>query len=99
MSSFNILAKETILESRLFLEASAGTGKTFAIEHLVVRLLVETTATLEEILVVTFTRAATRELRERIRANLEKAIQGESFDYLKGLNGAQLEKIKTALRL
>ncbi|HNA62003.1 MAG TPA: UvrD-helicase domain-containing protein, partial [Rhabdochlamydiaceae bacterium] len=75
MSSFDILAKERPLEPRLFLEASAGTGKTFTIEHLVVRLLQETSVTLEQILVVTFTRAATRELKERIRANLDKSVQ------------------------
>ncbi|MCI5051644.1 MAG: UvrD-helicase domain-containing protein [Simkaniaceae bacterium] len=58
----------------LFLEASAGTGKTFAIEHLVAKLLKDGMQ-LEEILVVTFTRAATRDLRNRIRQNLrEKSL-------------------------
>ncbi|MBX3252101.1 MAG: UvrD-helicase domain-containing protein, partial [Myxococcales bacterium] len=51
------------------IEASAGTGKTFTLEHLVVDLLVRG-ATLDEILVVTFTEKATRELRARVRATL-----------------------------
>jgi exodeoxyribonuclease V beta subunit len=98
MSSFDILSKSTPLQRRLFLEASAGTGKTFTIEHLVVRLLLETDFTLEQILIVTFTRAATRELKVRIRANLEKTLSGgETLDYLSGLSDAQKEKIKTAL--
>jgi exodeoxyribonuclease V beta subunit len=55
------------------LEASAGTGKTFAIEHVVVRLLLEGQP-LHQILVVTFTRAATRELRNRILSNIGAAL-------------------------
>ena len=98
MSSFDILSKSTPLQQRLFLEASAGTGKTFTIEHLVVRLLLETDVTLEQILIVTFTRAATREVKVRIRANLEKTLSGhETLDYLSGLSDAQKEKIKTSL--
>ena len=97
MSSFDILSQETTLPQRLFLEASAGTGKTFTIEHLVIRLLIETSTVLEQILVVTFTRAATRELKERIRKTLQQVIQGQAdFDYLKELTPEQLEKIKTA---
>jgi exodeoxyribonuclease V beta subunit len=48
-------------------EASAGTGKTFFLEHRVVDLLIEQNATLPQILVVTFTEKATAELRRRIR--------------------------------
>ena len=53
-------------------EASAGTGKTFAISTLVVRLLIETELTIEDVLVVTFTDAATAELKGRIRQRLDK---------------------------
>jgi exodeoxyribonuclease V beta subunit len=51
------------------LEASAGTGKTYAIAGLVVRYVAEGYR-LPRLLVVTFTRAATAELRERVRARL-----------------------------
>lgn len=49
------------------LEASAGTGKTFAIAGLYLRHLVANELQVGELLVVTFTRAATAELRRRIR--------------------------------
>lgn len=72
MKSFDILSTETQILGKRFLEASAGTGKTFAIENLVLRLILEAGLTLDRILVVTFTRAATRELKTRIRLLLEK---------------------------
>ena len=53
-----------------FIEASAGTGKTHALTTIVARLVVEEAWTLDSILVVTFTRAATAELRDRIRRTL-----------------------------
>ena len=53
-----------------FIEASAGTGKTHALTTLVTRLVVEEGWRIDRILVVTFTRAATAELRDRIRRTL-----------------------------
>jgi exodeoxyribonuclease V beta subunit len=52
------------------LEASAGTGKTHAIGALVTRYVAEGAAELDELLVVTFGRAASQELRERVRGQL-----------------------------
>ncbi len=54
------------------IEASAGTGKTFLIEHLVVDRLLRGGVRLDEILVVTFTDRATAELVQRIRALIAK---------------------------
>ncbi|MCE1180165.1 MAG: UvrD-helicase domain-containing protein [Micrococcales bacterium] len=54
----------------VLLEASAGTGKTWTIGALVARFVAEGRATLDELLVVTFSRAATQELRARVRAQL-----------------------------
>lgn len=54
-------------------EASAGTGKTYAIAMLVLRLLTEEGISIDRILVVTFTKAATAELKERIRRRLVMA--------------------------
>ncbi len=51
------------------LEASAGTGKTFTIAALAARFVAEGTP-LDQLLLVTFTRAATGELRERVRERL-----------------------------
>lgn len=55
------------------IEASAGTGKTFAIAMLALRFVAEQGLPLQQILVVTFTKAATEELRDRIRARLASA--------------------------
>ena len=69
---------------RTLVEASAGTGKTFAIAGLCVRLVLEGEPLasdasglpdLRRLLVVTFTRAATEELRGRIRAALRAALR------------------------
>ncbi len=56
-------------------EASAGTGKTYTIERLVLRLLIEEDVTLDQILVVTFTEKATGELKTRLRFMLEDAVR------------------------
>lgn len=56
------------------IEASAGTGKTYTIAGLYVRLLLERKLRPEQVLVVTFTEAATKELKERIRARLLNAL-------------------------
>jgi len=55
------------------LEASAGTGKTYQITSLVLRLVTERELAMRNILLVTFTRAATAELRERVRTRLADA--------------------------
>ncbi len=56
------------------IEASAGTGKTFTIAGLVVRLLLENDLRIEEILVSTYTELATAELRDRIRKRIRGAL-------------------------
>ena len=61
------------------IEASAGTGKTHTIKNLYLRLLLGIShdgeplepLTVEQILVVTFTKAATEELKDRIRQNIQ----------------------------
>ncbi|MBK8284674.1 MAG: UvrD-helicase domain-containing protein [Ahniella sp.] len=57
----------------MLLEANAGTGKTHALVHWVLRLIVETEAKLPEVLVVTFTDRACEELRFRVSALLLQA--------------------------
>lgn len=56
------------------LEANAGTGKTYTISGLVCRLVVEEGLDISNILVVTFTEAATEELKDRIRKYLHKVL-------------------------
>ena len=61
----------------MVIEASAGTGKTYTIEHLVVDLLMPGGVTIEEILVLTFTERAAAELRKRIRGVLVKILDDD----------------------
>ncbi|MBM9518694.1 exodeoxyribonuclease V subunit beta [Desulforhopalus vacuolatus] len=72
------------LEKGVYLvEASAGTGKTYAIAMLVLRFVAELGLEIDHILIVTFTRAATAELRARVRQRLVDGwliLSGESAD-------------------
>ncbi|MGE9551570.1 exodeoxyribonuclease V subunit beta [Erwinia amylovora] len=80
------------LQGERLIEASAGTGKTFTIGLLYLRLLLglggeaayARPLAVEEILVVTFTEAATAELRGRIRENIHQlriaCVRGHSAD-------------------
>lgn len=88
------------------LEASAGTGKTFALAGLVTRYLAETAATLDEMLLITFNRAASRELRERVRGQIVEAVgalqgdappSGELVEHL--LRGSDAERAQKRSRL
>lgn len=58
------------LEGKNLIEASAGTGKTYTVTSLYLRLILEKGFSVNEILVVTFTKAATEELKGRIRSRL-----------------------------
>ncbi|MSO87647.1 MAG: hypothetical protein EXQ71_09015 [Acidimicrobiia bacterium] len=55
---------------RLAIEASAGTGKTYALASLAARYVAEEGIPIGELLVVTFTRTAAAELKDRVRARL-----------------------------
>lgn len=97
------------LEGVSLIEASAGTGKTWNICALYVRLLVENALKVEQILVVTFTKAATAELHERIRARLAELVHAlasaEAVDdpfivgFLVLLEQLQITRAQAKLRL
>lgn len=80
--------KNVVLGNSISLEASAGTGKTYTLERLVYRFIVEKELPLESILVVTFTNKATRELEERIRKLL--------WDQWKKAEGREEELLRRA---
>lgn len=67
------LALDLPPQGRQWIEASAGTGKTFTLSLLVLRLLLEREIALPNILAVTFTKAATEELKIKIRARIKSA--------------------------
>ena len=65
---------EVPLSGVSLVEAAAGTGKTWSISALYLRLVLESDTAVPNILVVTYTRAATGELKERLRTALTQAI-------------------------
>lgn len=77
MATFDIA--DPLPTGTVLLEASAGTGKTWTIAALVTRHIAQDDVTLPEMLVVTFGRAASQELRARVREALvraERALAG-----------------------
>ncbi|MBW2383492.1 MAG: exodeoxyribonuclease V subunit beta [Deltaproteobacteria bacterium] len=80
-------AREVELDGTQLIEANAGTGKTFTITTLYLRLVMERDFDVSEIVVVTFTNAAAAELRERIRDRLREAAAAIEH----GLQGGDLE--------
>jgi exodeoxyribonuclease V beta subunit len=107
MKEFEIFSSP--LSGTNLIEASAGTGKTYAISMIFLRLIVEKGFRLEEILAVTFTVPATMELRQRIRSVLRDASDvlagGDAADskvqlYMENYRGnnAVMQRIITALK-
>lgn len=67
------------LQGKKLIEASAGTGKTYSIAILVLRIILEKDIPIEKILMVTFTKAAVAELETRIRKFIRTG-----FKYMSG---------------
>ncbi|MFA5623644.1 MAG: UvrD-helicase domain-containing protein [Bradymonadales bacterium] len=86
-------------QSHAVIEASAGTGKTFTVAKLVVELVARRVCALDEILIVTFTRAATAELQDRVLRFLRAAeaqAEGEERRALRAaIDGAHRASIYT----
>lgn len=102
-------ANESLDRGVTLLEASAGTGKTYALARIFLRLVVEEGVEVGKLLTVTFTKAATEELRGRIRELLVDALasfQGEThaeedptITRLKKLESVPVEECIRRLRL
>ena len=73
MNPFDVKTVE--LSGANLIEASAGTGKTFSIAVLVVRLIIEKSIPVSKLLLVTFTEAAAAELKERSIKFIREAIE------------------------
>lgn len=71
----NFVASDVPLSGSNLIEASAGTGKTYSIAILVLRLILEQKLSIKRILMVTFTKAAVAELEERIRLFVRTAYK------------------------
>src|SRR5690349_10800994 len=75
--SFSLQDPLPAANSTTVLEASAGTGKTYTLAGLVTRYIAEGAATLDQMLLITFGRAASQELRDRVRSQLVESAAGE----------------------
>jgi exodeoxyribonuclease V beta subunit len=70
----NLNAADIPLIGKHLIEASAGTGKTYNITRIYLRLLLERELTVDQILLMTFTKDATQELRGRIDSFIRDAL-------------------------
>lgn len=76
MTDIPILNSATLpLDETHLIEASAGTGKTYNIVRIYLRLLLEKGLSVDQILVMTFTKAATAEIRNRLSLFLRDALK------------------------
>lgn len=85
------LAPENVGKLHL-MAASAGTGKTYSIQTIYLRLILIEGLTVQQILTVTFTKDATKELRDRLQAILRDAL-----DYLENTRSIQDKKDRTKI--
>lgn len=88
MEPFDLLGPLPAPRTTTVLEASAGTGKTFTLAGLVTRYVAEGVATLDQMLLITFGRAASQELRERVRAQILDTLR--AFEAPEGAATTQL---------
>ena len=72
IATFSLL--DPLPSGLLALEASAGTGKTYALAGLAARFIAEGRARVNDLCMVTFTDAATAELRDRVRSRLVESL-------------------------
>ena len=86
MKTFDLTGPLPGPHSTTVLEASAGTGKTFALAGLVTRYVADGVATLDQMLLITFGHAASQELRERVRRQISDAAAAFDDPTLIGAN-------------
>src|ERR1700689_1478530 len=84
------------LETTLFVEAGAGSGKTSALVDRVLALVTSGRAELRSIAAITFTEKAGAELRDRIRRELERRAEDDSDGKVGELCRTALEQLDGA---
>lgn len=94
MSLFDVASVE--LNGLNLIEASAGTGKTFTLAELYCRLIIEKKLEVKNILVVTYTRAATEELRGRLRKRL--VDERQKLSQLGEVDDKVIKRLKLAIQ-
>jgi ATP-dependent helicase/nuclease subunit A len=71
-------------ESQILVSASAGSGKTTVMIERIISLIANRETTVDQILMMTFTRASAEEARTRLRARLETMLEQNPDEYLSG---------------
>ena len=94
MKTFDLLGPLPAPRTTTVLEASAGTGKTFALAGLVTRYIAEGRATLDQMLLITFGHAASQELRERVREQIAQTAAAFDTPSVIGDNQVVAELVK-----
>jgi len=79
-------------DSNLLVSAAAGSGKTAVLVERIIQLIIQSGASIDEMLIVTFTNAAASEMRERIVAALYEALESSDNPFLR----EQVNKIQRA---
>lgn len=92
MNTFDI-DRFTPLPGVSIIEASAGTGKTHSITEIVNKMIASGHCKIDEILILTFTKAATSELKDRIRIRLGESCQ----DAIESQNAREIETLSLAI--
>ncbi|GAA0818753.1 exodeoxyribonuclease V subunit beta [Colwellia asteriadis] len=94
----NLNAATLELSGKHLIEASAGTGKTYNITRIYLRLLLERELKVEQILLMTFTKDATEELRGRIDSFLREALSNwQGLCESQGSDGEFFTRLNTTI--
>ena len=88
------------LDQHIFIEASAGTGKTYTITRIFIRYILEKRIDYRKIILLTFTKKATQEMLMRVRELIETGIKEKQLDFLKNpkLSNEQIETLQEMIK-
>ena len=86
-------------QGNVIISASAGSGKTFVMIERLIRLISQRKATVGQILAVTFTDAAAREMKEKLKTALIKKIEGANDNQLEKHISGDKELVKQLAEL
>jgi exodeoxyribonuclease V beta subunit len=92
--------KNLDLNKHIFIEASAGTGKTYTITRIYLKHILEKEIDYKKIILLTFTTKATQEMLLRVRELIQQGLKEKKLDFLKNenLNDKQIKCLKNMLK-
>lgn len=92
--------KQINLDNHIFIEASAGTGKTYTITRIYLKYILEKNIDHNKIILLTFTNKATLEMLNRVRELILEGIQTKQLDFINNhnLNDKQIDTLQNMLK-